>query len=141
VEEKAKNRSKSLANSADLNWDQQMQPLTNEGDLSVRLTCPYSLPVHCWPLLAPAEGLGKLDTSLKRHTALLVKFRSSLNNPASIPAIVKEISQLSLEKYVEEAVGAVVEGLGKCKTGPETAGAVEVRTLFFCLLLWLHVSL
>ncbi|GAA5821683.1 hypothetical protein JCM11251_000968 [Rhodosporidiobolus azoricus] len=79
-----------------------------------------------WERGGPQEGLGKLDTSLKRHTALLVKFRSSLNTAASIPGIVKEIQQLALEKYVEEAVGAVVEGLGKCKTGPETAGAVEV---------------
>lgn len=75
----------------------------------------------------PAEGLGKLDTSLKRHTALLVKLRSSLNTSAAIPGLLKEIAQLSLEKYVEEAVGAVVEGLGKCKTAAETAGAVEVR--------------
>ncbi|BGP19262.1 hypothetical protein JCM10213_008219 [Rhodosporidiobolus nylandii] len=79
-----------------------------------------------WDRGGPQEGLGKLDTSLKRHTALLVKFRSSLNTAAAIPGIVKEIGQLSLEKYVEEAVGAVVEGLAKCKTGPETAGAVEV---------------
>jgi hypothetical protein len=33
-----------------------------------------------------------------------------------IPALLNEISQLALEKYVEEAVGAVVEGLAKCKT-------------------------
>ncbi|GAA6033062.1 hypothetical protein JCM8097_000126 [Rhodosporidiobolus ruineniae] len=79
-----------------------------------------------WERGGPQEGLGKLDTSLKRHTALLVKFRSNLNTAASIPGIVKEINQLALEKYVEEAVGAVVEGLAKCKTGPETAGAVEV---------------
>ncbi|GAA5988927.1 hypothetical protein JCM11641_002917 [Rhodosporidiobolus odoratus] len=79
-----------------------------------------------WDRDAPPDGLGKLDTSLKRHTALLVKFRSSLHTAASIPGILKEISQLSLEKYVEEAVGALVEGLAKCKTGPETAGAVEV---------------
>ncbi|GAA6010941.1 hypothetical protein JCM10207_004002 [Rhodosporidiobolus poonsookiae] len=79
-----------------------------------------------WDRDGPLPGLGKLDTSLKRHTALLVKFRSSLNTPASVPAIVKEVNQLALEKYVEEAVGAVVEGVGKCKTGPETAGAVEV---------------
>jgi len=73
-----------------------------------------------------SDGLGKLDTSLKRHTALLVKLRSSLNTAAQIPAILKDIAGLSLEKYVEEAVGAVVEGLGKCKTGPEAVGAVEV---------------
>lgn len=81
------------------------------------------------PRRVPAEGLGKkLDTSLKRHTALLVKLRSSLNQHAAVPALLNDISQLALEKYVEEAVGAVVEGLAKCKTAAEVAGAVEVRT-------------
>lgn len=72
------------------------------------------------------EGLGKLDTSLKRHTALLTRLRSSLHAKESVPGILKDINGLSLEKYVEEAVGATVEGLSKCKTGPETQGAVEV---------------
>ncbi|GAA6012801.1 hypothetical protein JCM11491_002566 [Sporobolomyces phaffii] len=83
-----------------------------------------------WERGTSPDGLGKLDTSLKRHTALLVKLRSSLNTTAQIPAILKEIAGLSLEKYVEEAVGAVVEGLAKCKTGPEAAGAVEVVSAF-----------
>ncbi|GAA5999470.1 hypothetical protein JCM5350_005782 [Sporobolomyces pararoseus] len=83
-----------------------------------------------WERGTSPEGLGKLDTSLKRHTALLVKLRSSLNTAAQIPAILKDIAGLSLEKYVEEAVGAIVEGLGKCKTGPETTGAVEVVSAF-----------
>ncbi|GAA5822482.1 hypothetical protein JCM5353_000523 [Sporobolomyces roseus] len=83
-----------------------------------------------WDRGSSPDGLGKLDTSLKRHTALLVKLRSSLNTAAQIPAILKDIAGLSLEKYVEEAVGAVVEGLGKCKTGPEAVGAVEVVSAF-----------
>ncbi|GAA5823590.1 hypothetical protein JCM3770_003517 [Rhodotorula araucariae] len=81
---------------------------------------------EAWDRAGPPESLGKLDTSLKRHTALLVKLRSSLNASVAIPGLLKEISQLNLEKYVEEAVGASVEGLGKCKTAAETAGAVEV---------------
>ncbi|BGP57439.1 hypothetical protein JCM8202_001997 [Rhodotorula sphaerocarpa] len=82
--------------------------------------------LDAWERAGPPDGLGKLDTSLKRHTALLVKLRSSLNQQAAIPALLKEISQLALEKYVEEAVGAVVEGLGKCKTAAEVNGAIEV---------------
>lgn len=77
--------------------------------------------------LGHTEGLGKLDTSLKRHTALLTRLRSSLHTPASVPAILKDVAGLALEKYVEEAVGAVLEGLAKCKSGPEISGAVEVR--------------
>ncbi|GAA5932084.1 hypothetical protein JCM1841_006860 [Sporobolomyces salmonicolor] len=83
-----------------------------------------------WDRGGPPDNLGKLDTSLKRHTALLVRLRSSLNAAASVPGILKDIAGLSLEKYVEEAVGAVVEGLAKCKTGPEAAGAVEVVSMF-----------
>ncbi|GAA5860718.1 hypothetical protein JCM1840_001941 [Sporobolomyces johnsonii] len=83
-----------------------------------------------WDRGGPPDNLGKLDTSLKRHTALLVRLRSSLNAAASVPGILKDIAGLSLEKYVEEAVGAVVEGLAKCKTGPEAAGAVEIVSMF-----------
>ncbi|GAA5864331.1 hypothetical protein JCM3774_002754 [Rhodotorula dairenensis] len=85
-----------------------------------------TLTVDAWHRAAPPNGLGKLDTSLKRHTALLVKLRSSLNQHAAVPQLVKEVSQLALEKYVDEAVAAVVEGLAKCKTAAEVAGAVEV---------------
>ena len=85
----------------------------------MELTCQF---------IASIEGLGKLDPSLKRHTALLTRLRSSLHTKEAIPGILKDITSLSLEKYVEEAVGATVEGLAKCKTGPETQGAVEVRS-------------
>ncbi|KAK4055012.1 mRNA decay protein [Microbotryomycetes sp. JL221] len=74
----------------------------------------------------PSDGLGKLDASLKRHTTLLNKLKTTLNVTAGVPALLKEISSLALERHVEEAVGAVVEGLGKCKTGTEMMGAVEV---------------
>ncbi|KAI5477244.1 regulator of nonsense transcripts 2 [Pseudohyphozyma bogoriensis] len=79
-----------------------------------------------WDREGSPDGLGKLDTSLKRHTALLTKLRSSLHTPATVPGILKDVQGLALEKYIEEAVGAVVEGVGKCKNGTEVAGAVEV---------------
>ncbi|SGZ02313.1 BQ5605_C033g11201 [Microbotryum silenes-dioicae] len=68
----------------------------------------------------------RLDTSLKRHTTLLTRLRSSIHTIVTLPAILKEIGSLSLDKYVEEAVGATFEGLAKCKTGPETWAAIEV---------------
>jgi hypothetical protein len=38
---------------------------------------------------------------------------------------------------VSEIVGAVVEGISRCKTGTEIGGAIEVSTrLFQCLLPW-----
>ena len=69
----------------------------------------------------------KLDTSLKRHTSLLTRFRSSLHTPTALAGILKDIDALSLEKYVDEAVGGVEEGLIKCKSGAEISGAVDVR--------------
>lgn len=104
--------------------DRQVRPMDESNSYGRELRPDFG-PLR---LRAP-DGLGKLDTSLKRHTALLVKLRSSLNQQAAIPALLKEISQLALEKYVEEAVGAVVEGLGKCKTAAEVNGAIEVCTL------------
>jgi len=47
--------------------------------------------------------------------------------------IMKDIESLSLEKYVDELAGAVVEGLGRCKTEKDVWSAVEV-------LLWLPSS-
>lgn len=40
--------------------------------------------------------------------------------------ITKDIETLSLEKYVDELAGAVIEGLSRCKTEKDVWGAVEV---------------
>ena len=41
--------------------------------------------------------------------------------------IIKDLESLALEKYVDEIVGAAVEGVGKCKTEKDIWSAVEVR--------------
>ncbi|KAM0791783.1 hypothetical protein ACM66B_004046 [Microbotryomycetes sp. NB124-2] len=79
-----------------------------------------------WDRNGPPEGLGKLDPSLKRHTTLLNKLKTQLNASAGAPALVKEIGALSLERHIEEAVGAVIEGSLKCKTATEVLAAVEI---------------
>jgi regulator of nonsense transcripts 2 len=40
--------------------------------------------------------------------------------------LLKEITSLSLEKYVPEVVGAAAEGLQKCKTIADIMAALEV---------------
>ena len=40
--------------------------------------------------------------------------------------IMKDIDTLSLEKYIDELSGAVMEGLGRCKSEKDVWGAVEV---------------
>jgi regulator of nonsense transcripts 2 len=69
---------------------------------------------------------GSLDSSLKKHTNLLNKLKTNLL--VSPPdAIVKDIDGLTLTKYLEEIVAAVVEGASKGKGDPEAA--VEVSCL------------
>jgi regulator of nonsense transcripts 2 len=44
--------------------------------------------------------------------------------------IMKDIESLSLEKYIDELVGAIIEGLGRCKTEKDVWGAVEIEDFF-----------
>ena len=43
--------------------------------------------------------------------------------------IVKDIETLSLEKYVDELAGAVLEGIARCKTEKDVWSAAEVSPL------------
>ncbi len=70
----------------------------------------------------------KLDSSLKRHTALITRVRRSLAAD-NREQIIKYIETLSLEKYADELAGAVIEGLSRCKTEKDIWGAVEVSLL------------
>ncbi|KJA29027.1 hypothetical protein HYPSUDRAFT_33531 [Hypholoma sublateritium FD-334 SS-4] len=71
------------------------------------------------------QETAKLDSSLKRHTALITRIRRSLAAD-NREQIIKDIETLSLEKYVDELAGAVIEGLARCKTEKDVWGAVEV---------------
>lgn len=71
-------------------------------------------------------ALGALDSSLKRNTAFIKRLRTSLQAADSVAALIKEVNVLNLGKYTSELVAATLEGLARCKTGTEIAGAVEV---------------
>ncbi|KAF8622647.1 hypothetical protein AX15_006759 [Amanita polypyramis BW_CC] len=71
------------------------------------------------------EEPSKLDSSLKRHTALIKRIRQSLAVD-NHDQILKEIETLSLEKYIDEIVSAVVDGIARCKTEKDVWSAVEV---------------
>ena len=63
---------------------------------------------------------GSLDASLKKHTTLLNKLRTStLVGPSE--ALIKEIDGLTFTKYLEEIVAAVVEGASRGKGDAEVA--------------------
>ncbi|TRM69332.1 transcription factor [Schizophyllum amplum] len=67
----------------------------------------------------------RLDSSLKRHIALIKRIRLSLAAD-NRDQIMKDIDTLSLEKYIEEMPGAVLEGISRCKTEKDVWSAVEV---------------
>ena len=69
-----------------------------------------------------------MDSSLKRHTALTKRIRQSLGTE-NYAQIMKDIESLSLEKYIDEMSGAVIEGLGRCKTEKDVWSAVEVSDI------------
>lgn len=72
---------------------------------------------------------GSLDSSLKKHTTLINKLKSSLLvGPAE--ALIKDIDGLTLAKYLDEIVAAVVEGAAK-KGDPEVA--VDVSKPICCV--------
>ncbi|KAI0743348.1 ARM repeat-containing protein [Daedaleopsis nitida] len=74
---------------------------------------------------AGKEPAKALDSSLKRHTALIKRMKQSLGQE-NRDHIIKDIDTLSLEKYVEEIVGAVAEGILRCKTEKDVWSAVEI---------------
>lgn len=41
--------------------------------------------------------------------------------------IMKDVESLTLEKYVDELAGGIIEGLARCKTEKDIWGAVEVN--------------
>ncbi|KAK6525938.1 hypothetical protein TWF281_010981 [Arthrobotrys megalospora] len=66
-----------------------------------------------------------LDTSFKKNTAVIKKFRTSLT-PDNTASLLKDIATVSLEKYLPEVISAVSEGLLKVKLTGEISTAVEV---------------
>lgn len=71
------------------------------------------------------KELSRLDSSLKRHTTLIKRIRQSMA-AENRDQIIKDIESLSLEKYIDEIAGAIVEGIARCKTERDVWGAVEV---------------
>ena len=71
------------------------------------------------------EESAKLDSSLKRHTTLIKRIRQSMASD-NREQILKDVESLSLEKYIDEVAGAIVEGLSRCKTEKDVWSAVEV---------------
>lgn len=76
-------------------------------------------------LRGDTQESAKLDHSLKRHTALIKRMRQYIGAD-NRDQVLKDIDSLSLEKYIDEIAGAVVEGIARCKTDKDVWAAVEV---------------
>lgn len=76
----------------------------------------------------PDEQNKALESSLKRHTALIKRIRQSIGLD-NREQILKDIESLTLEKYIEEIAGAVPEGIVRCKLEKDVWSATEVRYL------------
>lgn len=99
-------------------WERK-SPLPKSPCLCARPTARSSDEAH-------SDTGGPQDTSLKRHTAFIKRLRTALNAADAVQTLTKEVGALSLEKYLEEIVGAAAEGVTKCKTANEAFGAVEL---------------
>ncbi|ODN80903.1 hypothetical protein L202_03029 [Cryptococcus amylolentus CBS 6039] len=74
----------------------------------------------------PRRPPGTLDSSLKKHTTLINKLKSALLIGPS-EAFAKDIDGLTLSKYLEEIVAAVVDGASKGRGDPEVAVDIIVH--------------
>ncbi|KAE8260849.1 hypothetical protein A4X13_0g100 [Tilletia indica] len=75
----------------------------------------------------PSPPTGALDSSLKKNTAFVKRIKQGLGLE-NRDAAIKEIATLNLDKYVEEVVQMVPEGLSRCSSAKDYLAAAEVLT-------------
>jgi regulator of nonsense transcripts 2 len=74
----------------------------------------------------PKPPTGPLDSNMKKNTGFIKRIRQSLG-AESKDQLLKEIETLNLDKYIEEIILAVAEGLGRCTGAKDCIAAAEVR--------------
>jgi regulator of nonsense transcripts 2 len=81
--------------------------------------------------LLSVETPKSLDSNIKKNTAFIKKCKTSMAADLKVQ-LLNDIKKLSLEKYISEIVGGVMEGMLKCKTSTDINACVEVSpNLFF----------
>lgn len=78
------------------------------------------------PSALEREALGSGDASLKKNTSYLKRIRTALAQSDQTEGLVKDISHLRLDKYLEELVQAVSEASLRVKVGTEVQAAAKV---------------
>lgn len=74
----------------------------------------------------PTTPTVSLDSSMKKNTGFIKRVRQGLGVDTKVQ-LVKEAATLNLDKYVDELVQAVPEGLSKCIAAKDCMAAAEVR--------------
>ena len=77
-------------------------------------------------LSGPKPPSGSLDSNMKKNTGFIKRIRQSLG-VESRDQLIKEVATLNLDKYVDEVVQAIPEGLSKCANAKDFFAAAEVR--------------
>lgn len=90
-----------------------------------RVSCPARCEAAELISVSSTGSSKSLDSSLKRHTAFIKKIRQSVG-AENRDQLLKDIETLSLEKYVDELDGAVIEGISRCRSEKDVWSAVEV---------------
>jgi regulator of nonsense transcripts 2 len=74
----------------------------------------------------PSPPSGSLDSNMKKNTGFIKRVRQSLGVETR-EVLIKEVATLNLDKYIDEVIQAIPEGLLKCTTAKDCLAAAEVR--------------
>ena len=77
----------------------------------------------------PAPLSKSLDSNLKKNTAFVKRVKQGLGQDAR-DQLLKDLPQLNLEKYLQELIQAVPEGLARCVTAKDCFAATEILSAF-----------
>lgn len=77
----------------------------------------------------PVSITKALDSSIKKNTAFVKRVKQSIGQDAR-DALLKDLPLLNLEKYLQELIQAVPEGLSRCLTAKDCFAAAEILSAF-----------
>jgi regulator of nonsense transcripts 2 len=76
----------------------------------------------------PSPPKGPLDSNIKKNTAYIKRIRQTLGTETK-EQLAKDSLTLNLDKYIEEIVQAIPEGLSKCTNAKDCLAAAETISL------------
>ncbi|CDR87348.1 related to NMD2-Nonsense-mediated mRNA decay protein 2 [Sporisorium scitamineum] len=77
----------------------------------------------------PSAPSKTLDSNLKKNTAFVKRVKQGIGHEAH-DHLLKDLPLLNLEKYLQELIQAVPDGLSKCATAKDSFAATEVLSAF-----------